>query len=180
MKTPNNSIEAVAPGETKLFEVHKHWFGLFIVYFEVAFGFVTGLVLMWLLSPVIFPNTDPANRRLYLSTIIGVVAIFAWVILILFTYIYRQNRLIVTNKNLTQILQKGLFNRKVSELSMANVEDVTANQQGFFPSVVGYGDMLVESAGAQENFDFSFCPKPNYYGKIVLDARQQYLDTHHG
>lgn len=58
---------------------------------------------------------------------------------------------------------------------MADVEDVTANQSGFFPSVFGYGDLKVETAGEAEPFTFTFCPKPNFYGKVVLDARQAFL-----
>ncbi len=171
------TIEGMGDNESKLYEVHKHWFGLVIVYFQVGAGFTAFALLLWFLAPVLFPNAEPALRNSNVSIIIAVGAIFTWLILILFTYIYHQSKLIISDKNLTQVLQRGLFSRKVSELSMANVEDVTANQHGFFASTFGYGDLLVETAGEQDNFDFSFCPNPNFYGKIVLDARQKYLDT---
>ncbi len=175
MGTLDDRIEAIGADETKLIEVHKHWFGLAIVYFEAAIGFMAGLLLLWFVSPMLFANSDAATRRLYLSSIAGVVAALGWLILIVYTFIYRQNRLIITDKNLTQILQRGLFSRKISELSMANVEDVTANQHGLFASILGYGDLIVETAGEQANFNFSFCPNPNYAGKIVLDGREKFL-----
>ena len=177
MKKSKIFIEELAPGETKLQEVHKHWFGLVMVYIEVAIGFAAGVVLLWLVAPFAFANTDAALRQVYITEIVGLAGIFAWLLMVIFTYIYRQNRLIITDKNLTQILQRGLFSRQVSELSMSNVEDVTANQHGFFPTVLGYGELLVETAGAEDNFDFSFCPHPSAYGKIVLEARQNFIDA---
>jgi uncharacterized membrane protein YdbT with pleckstrin-like domain len=88
------------------------------------------------------------------------------------TFIFRQNRLILTDRNLTQILQYGLFNRKVSQLNMSNVEDVTAIQSGILSTVFNYGTLKIETAGEQMNFIFTYCPNPGYYAKIILDARE--------
>ena len=173
----NDVIEGLNPDETMLQVVHKHWFGLFIVYVEVGVGFAAAALLLWFVAPIMYPNAEPTQRTTSLTLIIGVGAILAWLVLILFTYIYLQSKLIITNKNLTQIVQRGLFNRQVSELSMTDVEDVSAVKKGFFPSVFNYGDMLVETAGATDNFSFSFCPNPDYYGKIVLDAREKFIGS---
>jgi len=172
----NDNIEGLADGESMLYEVRRHWFGLFIVYVEVGLGFAAAAILLYFLGPILFANAEPAQRTRDISVIVAVGAILTWLILVLFTYIYRQSKLIITDRNLTQIIQRGLFSRKVSELSMANVEDVTADQHGFFATAFNYGDLLVETAGEQDNFDFSFCPNPNFYGKIVLDARQKYVE----
>lgn len=172
----HNTIEAVSENEHMLFEVYRHPFGLVATYLLVAIGFAAAALLLWFLAPIAFSGSSEEARRNLVITITGVGAIFAWLLLMLYTYIYRQSKLIITDKNLTQVLQHGLFNRKVSELSMANVEDVTSHQRGAFASIVGYGDLIVETAGEQANFKFVFCPKPSYYGKLILDARQQFLD----
>lgn len=178
MSPIDDTIEGVAPNETKLEVVHKHFVGLLLVYLQIFVGLLAGGALIYFLTPVVFTNTADNQQRAYASVFMGIVAILAWLILAVYTYIYRQSKLIITDQNLTQVIQRGLFSRKVSELSMANVEDVTANQHGILASIFGYGDLHVETAGEQNNFDFKFCPKPNYYGRIVLDARQKYLDTH--
>ena len=177
MSPIDSTIEGMGPGEVKLYEVHRHWFGLAIVYFQVAFGLGAGLLLVGFLAPSVFPNTDPGQRNFIFSGVLGLLAILAWLILMVYTYIYRQSKLIISDKNLTQILQHGLFHRKVSELSLTNVEDVTANSRGFFSSMFGFGELLVETAGEQNNFYFKYCPNPNLYGKIILDARQKYTDA---
>jgi uncharacterized membrane protein YdbT with pleckstrin-like domain len=84
--------------------------------------------------------------------------------------------LLVTDMNLVQILQKGLFVRKVSRLSMSNVEDVTAEQKGILPTIFNYGTLTVQTAGEMENFVFPYCPNPNKYADRILDARQAFVD----
>lgn len=172
----HNGLEGLDSDETMLYEVRRDLFGLFVVYFEVILGYIAGVVLLFFLSSTLFPNTEASQLHRTQAVILGVVAILLWLVLVIYTYIYRQSKLIITDKNLTQILQNGLFSRKVSELSMANVEDVTANQRGFFATIFNYGDLIVETAGEQANFKFIFCPKPNFYGKIVLNAREQFLE----
>lgn len=173
--TTTNTIEAIGPDETMLHLVHKSIFGLFLVYAQVAVGFVAAALLIIFLAPVALPKADPVTLRSDVAVIIGAGAIMTWLILVLFTYIYRQSKLIITNKNLTQIIQHGLFVRQVSELSMADVEDVSAAKKGIFATIFDYGDLLVETAGETDNFRFSFCPKPDIYGKIVLDAREKFI-----
>ena len=38
-------------------------------------------------------------------------------------------------ENVIQILQQGLFDRKISQISLANVEDVSSQQRGFLPTL---------------------------------------------
>ena len=176
METDKNAIEGVATGEQMLQVVHRHFIGLMVVYVQILAGLAAGAVVIFFMMPIVMPNTEVSQQRLYSSIIVGIIAVLLWLVLVVYTHIYRQSKLIITDKNLTQVLQRGLFSRKVSELSMSNVEDVTANQHGILASIFGYGDLLVETAGEQNNFHFKYCPKSNYYGRIILDARQQYLD----
>ncbi len=176
----NHGIEGLEQDETMLYKVRRHWFGLVIVYIEVGIGFAAASLLLYFMAPIMYPNAEVSTRNFNLSVLIGAAAVTTWLILVLFTYIYRQSMLLITNKNLTQIVQRGLFSRRVSELSMANVEDVSADQKGFFATSLNYGTLQVETAGETDNFEFPYCPNPNFYGKIVLDARQAYVDAHPG
>jgi hypothetical protein len=169
------TIESINRDETMLQVVHKHWFGLLVVYIELSIGFIAAALLLGLAAPVAFSRTDPAELRSNLIIIMAAGAIVTWLLMVLYTYIYRQNKLIITDQNLTQVIQRGLFSRKVSELSMADVEDVAADKVGPFAAILNFGALLVETAGATDNFEFNRCPKPDTYGKIVLDAREAYI-----
>lgn len=169
-------MERLSEGEEELVIIHKHPFGIAIIYLETIFAYIVSFGLISFTLPQ-FAGEGALGRA---STWIGVAAVIVLAFLIIFlliaTAIYRQSKLTITNKNLTELSQIGLFNRSVSELSMSNVEDVKAEQRGIFASIFGFGTLRIETAGEQENFKFTYCPRPNYYGGIVLAARQRYID----
>lgn len=193
---PNNSVDApnsavppqspppIAPAEAMLDAdehvvtiVHRSFIGIVFIYLE-ALGAIAALLALAILAfPGIFSSLSAnSNMLLALAAVFAIALIF--LILFLATYIYRQSKLIVTDKNLIQILQRGLFVRKISRLSMSNVEDVTAEQKGILPTVFNYGTLTVQTAGEMENFVFPYCPNPNKYANSILDARQAYADRH--
>lgn len=172
----NDGIETMMPNEQFVTEIHKHPFGIIFLYIQAAIGLVIAAFLAMVLLPGLLGEESWARNSIAISAALVVVLCIVVLILILATYLYRLNRLIISDRNVTQVLQKGLFNRQVSELSMANVEDVTANQKGIFATMFNYGELKIETAGEQNNFHFSYCPNPNYYGRIVLESRQKYID----
>jgi uncharacterized membrane protein YdbT with pleckstrin-like domain len=177
-KTNHQTIESIAPDESKLYEVRKHWIGLAIVYVFVLIGYFAFAFLMLYLVPRSFTDSDPALQRTRLSMLVIFGALVTWFGLSIYTYIYRQSKIIITNRNLTQVIQTSLFSRSVAELSMSNVEDVEARHNGFLASIFNFGTLEVETAGEDENFVFPFCPRPDFYGKVVLDARQAFLEAY--
>mgnify|MGYP002397702272 CR=1 FL=1 len=104
--------------------------------------------------------------------------IFGLIFLVLATKIYQTSQLIITVDNVTQVMQVGIFHRKVSEISMENVEDVTAHQKGILQTFFNYGRVHIETAGEQNNYDFIYCPNPNAYAKAIQDARVEFLKTY--
>ncbi len=174
----SNTIDRTDEDEKKLCEVAKHSFGIIALYLQAFVGVVLGLGLAFFLLPSVIEDTATAfTIALVFAFVITVLALF---VVTAATLVYRQNRLIVTDRNITQILQYGLFNRKVSQLNMVNVEDVTSVQSGFLSTMLGYGELNIETAGEQSNFKFTFCPNPGYYAKIILNAREQILGQHDG
>lgn len=166
-------MECVDDDEVLLGTVYKHPFGIIIVYIQAALGLILSLGLAFFLLPSVLNDTGGAFA--IATTFAMLAVIFTIVIIIIATIIYRQSHIIITDKNITQVLQGGLFQRKVSQLTMANVEDVTSEQTGIFASIFDFGVLKVETAGEQANFHFNFCPKPSYYAKIILEAREKYI-----
>ena len=166
-------MESVDSDEILLGTVYKHPFGIIIVYIQAAIGLIISMGLAYVLLPTVVSDESSAFS---IATAFGALAaIFAATIIIVATILYRQSHLIITDKNITQVLQGGLFQRKISQLTMANVEDVTSEQNGIFPSLFDFGVLKIETAGEQANFHFTYCPKPSYYAKIILEARETYL-----
>jgi uncharacterized membrane protein YdbT with pleckstrin-like domain len=179
---PTGRVEQINPDETKIADVRRHPIGLLFIYIQLFLGLGLSLFMIFAFLPSLFSvvnveeNTLNAIALLFALIVCSLGVIF----LILATRIYQASQLIITNDNVTQVMQVGLFHRKVSELSMENVEDVTAHQKGILQTLFNYGRVHIETAGEQNNYDFIYCPNPNAYAKAIQDARVTFLKLHGG
>jgi len=164
------------PGEEVLTVVRRSLVGLAGIYL-VAIAAVAAIIgLLIAVSPDAF-ESNGSNFSGSLSAVIFVSVLFLALILFTVTYIYRQSRLLVTNRSLVQIMQKTLFSRKVSRLSMSNVEDVNEEQRGFWSSFFNYGTLTIQTAGTEDNFIFTLCPNPAKLADRIIEARQAYAKS---
>lgn len=170
------SIETVDHNEQKICEIAKHPFGIVVIYVWSLVGLVVALGLAYFLLPAVVTDTDRAFMIAHFFALVAIT--FTIIGITIAAIIYRQNRLIVTDINITQILQYGLFNRKVSQLNLINVEDVTSVQKGILSTLFGFGELKIETAGEQANFHFTYCPKSSYYANVILNAREKILGQH--
>lgn len=173
-KMPPQRLEQIDVDEHEIAIIRRHPFGLFLLFFQVLIGFGAASALIYFLLPSLFSSDNLANAQAWAITGIFVLLIPVIIILIIAFHIYSVSRLIVTDKTITQVLQDGLFNRKVSQLSVGDVEDVTADRRGVFQTMFNYGVLKIETAGEQVNFHFTFCPNPNYYARQILEASEQF------
>lgn len=174
---PTGRIEGLTPEETLVADIRRHPFGLFLIYFQVFLALMLGIFLATAFIPTLSDllGTSRSTAGAVVVAFIMFSLIFALIFVVLATRIYKGNQLIVSDKNVTQVLQIGLFDRKISELGMANIEDVTAQQSGIFPTLFNYGTLRIETAGEQNNFIFVYTPNPNAYAKAILDARLEFI-----
>lgn len=173
---PRGKIEAISKDETIIARTKRHPFGLFLVYLQTLVGLGLSLfVIIWFMPGVadLIGISDRGAESLF-SVFSLIVITLGVVFLILATHIYWVNEIIFTNRSVTQVLQIGIFNKKISELSVADIEDVTAERSGIFPTFFNFGTLKIETAGEQNNFIFKYCPMPDAYASTLLDIRSQY------
>jgi hypothetical protein len=164
------------PGETIVTVVRRSLVGLVAAYLVAIVAVAAIFFLVITLSPDTF-STSTDNISPALSAIMVVTAILLVLVLFTVTHIYRQSRLLITDRSLVQIMQKTLFNRKVSRLSMSNVEDVNEEQRGIISSIFNYGTLTIQTAGTEDNFVFTLCPNPTRLADKIIEARQAYAKS---
>jgi di/tricarboxylate transporter len=165
--------EMLEPGEHIVTVVRKHFIGIIGLYLGAIVGVTAILSLVFVLAPSIANDlTGPQFNWFVAIAVFGAAVLL--LILFVATYVYRQSRIMLTDKSVVEVNQKSLFIRKVSRLSMANVEDVTAEQRGILATIFNYGTLTIQTAGTMENFIFTYCPRPNDFAHRVLEARQAY------
>ena len=172
---PENKQDMIESDEHILVVVRKHWVGIVGIY-ALAIALAAATVAM---AAFVLPQLELSHESLILVTI-GGLFFSGLVFLFLFAmaYVYGQSHLTLTDKSCIQVIQRSLFNRKTSRLSMSNVEDVNVDQRGIIASIFNYGTLTIQTAGEEDNFIFNFCPCPNLYAERILDARQAYAQHH--
>ncbi|MBX4197029.1 PH domain-containing protein [Candidatus Saccharibacteria bacterium] len=168
--------DMLEPGESIVTVIHRSLIGLVGIYLVAIAAVGAIFTLLIAISPDTF-DTESATISPTLSAIMILGAILLVLILFAATYIYRQSRLILTDRSLLQIMQKSLFIRKASRLSYSNVEDVSAEQRGILASLFSYGTLMIQTAGERDNFDFSLCPNPNELADRIIEERQKYAES---
>jgi membrane protein YdbS with pleckstrin-like domain len=173
LQSVDNPLKVMQPGERVICEIKRHPFGLFGLYLTLALVVVLAIAAVAIAPHYISGITQQTKAAIAFG------AVIVCVIVGLYTYIaatiYKGNRWIVTTDSLTQVSQVGLFRKQTSQLSMANLEDVSVEQDGMVQSMLGFGRLRAETAGDRTKFMFDFCPNPNECAKQIIAAHEAYI-----
>jgi hypothetical protein len=163
------------PGEKVICQIRRHPFGLFGIYASSGIMAIIVLSAAFAVPSFVSGLSKQADLGIMLGAAIFAtfIALFTYVA----TYVYNANRWIITSDSITQITQTSLFSKETSQLSLANLEDVTVDQNGILQSMFGFGTLHAESAGAQGKFFFMYCPNPSDYARKVIAAHEAYIAT---
>lgn len=160
------------PGERVICEIKRHPFGILSMYFSGLVAIVVAIVLAAFAPQIISTGTDISGVALVGAGIVIVgILLMLWVA----TFVYWQNRWIITDDSITQITQDGLFGRRVSQLSMENLEDVTIDKSGIIQTMLNFGTLKAETAGERSKFMFPFCPDPATYARKILEVHETFI-----
>lgn len=80
---------------------------------------------------------------------------------------------IITNDRLLNIEQQGVFARTVSELDLYKIQDATSEVKGILPSLFGYGNIHIQTAGEVRRFDMKQIPNPHETRKLIMDMAEE-------
>lgn len=132
------------------------------------------LAIFFILLPFAFPfilaNTPlplPSPMTLGLALAFYYLFIFGF-ILLNFTLWYFHIGLVTTFR-VVDIDLAGILYRRVTETKHGNIEDVSYNQVGFITSLFNYGNVIVQTAGTEENIEFDRIPRPAKVADIIGD-----------
>lgn len=166
----------VPNGQQVITFIRRHPIGLVYIYLAIIAA-VAALVAIAAVTGQEFLS-GVTKQDLSILTIVAILfmTLIAF-ILILVTNVYMHNSLLITDKETIQILQRGVFQVKVSHLSHADIEDITAEQNGLLQTLFNYGTLHIETSGELKNFAFTYCPDPDGYARVVLEARQRFTES---
>lgn len=166
--------------EVLISEIRKHPFGLFIIYLVGTFISFAILAVTLLLGN--FATGDPLEAGLDLAPfkpfliIIGILMTVVTIIMTFISaYLYQSDVVLVTSEKISQFLHRTIFDRKISQLSIGDVQDVTVTQKDIFARIFNYGTLVIETAGEQQNYTFNFTPDPYQKAKDIVGSHEENL-----
>lgn len=159
--------------EEKIINIYRrHWFDIFLQ-FAMIFFMVIALLVGFFILPEIFSALQ--ERDTYISFLFAqsIFAILIWMYAFFVWIDYYFDVWIITDKRIINIVQGGLFNRRVSELDLGRIQDVTTEVKGIIQTFLNYGEVYVQTAAEKERFIFHNVPNPYAVKDIIMTMRKQ-------
>jgi len=152
--------------------LRRHWF-IFLLNILIVIVSLLGLVLVFVFLTLLssdFSQSDYYGLLLFAESI-G--TLFIWNLFFILWIDFYLDAWIVTNERIINIDQKGFFNRDISELKLTKIQDVTSEIVGVIPTVLGYGNIYVQTAAEIERFTFFQIPNPNEVKNIIVQLQEK-------
>lgn len=137
-----------------------------------------GLVLLPLIFfyLIIAPNPEFISGPVsYPLLVLGSSAyyLFIW-LFFFFSFIdYYLDVWIITNERIIDIEQRGFFSRIIAEHKLFRIQDVVSEVHGIFPTLLRFGDVHVQTAGAVTRFHFHQVPYPTQVRDTIIKLVQR-------
>ncbi len=119
---------------------------------------------LWILNILHLPLTI-ASTSLTFLLFFYYLLIATYLAVSFITWYY--NISLVTNKKIVDIDYSNLVYKNVAVTELSLVQDVSYTQVGVFSSLFDYGDILVQTAGTIDNFEFKSAPNPQRVAQII-------------
>ena len=81
---------------------------------------------------------------------------------------------IVTNERIIDIDFINILHKEFSATTLSKVEDVTMKTGGFIRALFDYGDVFIQTAGTNANFEFLAAPHPEKVVRIINDQLENH------
>ncbi len=141
--------------------VRRHWFKPVFKSLLLFFSLIFPIII----SSIVFSlpkYTDQMGNTSVLSIIFLITWLFIiWNIIFVVWTNHFLDVLVVTNLNIIDIDQIGLWHREVSTLPIQRVQDISTKTEGLIPSILNYGQLEIQSAGSLTNFIVNGVQQPD-------------------
>ena len=162
-------------GEKILTEIRKDRIGLIMIYITGIFISIILVTASIVISSINLNNLLGIESTVYKAPVVLLLLFLSFlsvISMLIGAFLYKNNTIYVTTEKIAQVLYVNLFNRKVSQLSIGDVQDVTVTQKGILPQLFNYGTLVIETAGEQQNYTFTFVPEPYEKSGAIVSAHE--------
>ena len=143
-------------GEQVVFEIRRHWYVLFR---ESSVIILLALIPLFALGGYGYLELGDEFFLALLALSAGWLAVL-WTLFFVIWTNYYLDVWIITDERIVDIEQFSLFSRDISEFRMDRIQDITIDVKGVIPTLLGFGDLHVQTAGMHHEFHIREVPNP--------------------
>ena len=122
-------------------------------------------ILLFVANLVFFGYLEPVLALVLNFFLIVFILSYGW----LNALVYLFNVGIITNLKLLDVDFSAVLYKETTEARLNKIEDVTSKVAGYFASIFNFGDVYIQTAGAEENLEFPKVPRPSDVVNMIND-----------
>lgn len=155
-KDSNNSFDGEENDEKVILLLRRHPFFILVK----LFLFVLLVLVPVIIGPLFYPFFLLHNLLEAFFFMSSIWYLLIWLSIFYSLTMYTLDVWIITDRRIIDSMQHGFFNRTVSELHLARIQDISVKTEGVIQTLLKFGDLHVQTAGTEEKFFFSQVPNP--------------------
>ena len=160
----SNSFDGQEKGEQVALLLRQH---PFVILFRIGlFGLVAlAPIVVWIIFFSYLEMYSWLNIFFFASSIwyLGL-----WFAIFYSLTIYTLNTVIITDHRILDRDQLGFFNRKIAELQIYRIQDISTHTSGIIETFLHFGDLTVQTAGSEKQFIFHQIPNPDQTREAIM------------
>ena len=156
---------SLLPNEQIIFMANPHWLFLLISIGQILLFF---FLYLFFACPFIGFISNTLKGYCILSA-----SLILFFLSLIFYLEWKFNRLYLTNFRL--IRERGIIGKRFMSIKLTDIEDIACSY-GILGRVLGYGDLIIESAGTYGILVFRGIPRPKRV-KLLIERQMFYLEV---
>lgn len=166
-----------SPDEKVVLLLRKHWIVDLALLVSACITIFLPFALYALINAIWSIPTTTYTQLIW-------VGLHVYMLFALFVYFvkwidHRFDLIIFTDRRMVDINQTRLFNRKISEANLAQIQDIASEVKGFWGTILNYGSLNIQTAGPDGHvFEMDFVRWPNLVASTIIELRDQYTRKH--
>ncbi len=181
IKVANSKLFEHDGNEHIIGEARRHFVGILMI---IGSSALISFFLLLLLA-VVEKNQDsfqaslgiepPMNITGLLGLVVAGMLVLVFAGMALGIYIYRHNYIVLTDQKLVIVHSYSVIRRRVSQLSIGDIQDISVAQNTLMSRIFKYGTVLIETSGEQANLHMNMISNPFEVSKAIVDAHENNL-----
>jgi uncharacterized membrane protein YdbT with pleckstrin-like domain len=170
-------FESQQPDEQIVFLIRRHILAMMPVFAISFLLYAIGFALIFVFPALVPGVVAGFNYNVYVL-IVSLLFLFNTVFLFSNWVLHYLHVALLTTEHFVEIEQYGLFGRRVSELTLDRIQDVTNDQKGLIHTIFNLGFVKIQTAGEAPNFELQFVPDPYKICQTIMETEENYSSRH--